>query len=124
MIDEVHSQFRRWASWVLEPVGGIGLGLGKNIMQKLVEGKGEFLPGGSSRVIRNDPVANDVEEWLKTVSRNERFILKVFYLDQFKTNEEKAQRLKMSTRTLYDRIDKSHRKYQQWKNLRDNSKNL
>lgn len=121
MIDAMHERFRRWAGWVLEPSPGLSLGYGKNILVRIQEGKGSLLPGATSRTVvgRVDFVALDVEAWLKTIGRHDRYVLKVFYLSINLTAEEKAKKLKMPVRTLYDRVDRLHARYQQWLSLRE-----
>lgn len=114
MIKHAHEKFRRWAVWVLAPVPGINLGYGKNILQKIYEGKGEILPGaprGSGPMkVHTDPVASQVDKFLKTCSRDEKTLVRTFYLDQIHTVEEKAKKLHLPVRTMYDRLEQVQRK--------------
>lgn len=109
MIDEAHAQFLRWATWVKSGSNGINLGYGKNLCQKLLEGKGEFLPGaprGSGVANNHDPVALKVDKFVKEqCNPTERRILRTFYLEAFLSGEEKAERLKMSRRSLYNQVE-------------------
>lgn len=109
MIVDADRMFKRWASWMLAPTPGLSLGLGKNIMQKLVEGKGQFLPGsprGSGPSNNYDPVAVKVEEFLKTRSRAEKTLIKTFYLSEYWTAQQKADRLKIPRRTMYSQVER------------------
>lgn len=111
MIPAAHDKFRRWAVWVLAPVPGINLGYGKNICQRIMEGKGQLLPGaprGSGPVkIHTDPVASQVEGFIRTqCNREEKFLLKTFYLSQYWTVEQKAKACKCPVRTMYDRLER------------------
>lgn len=127
MIEEVDRDLKRWAQWVLEPTPGLNLGYGKNILQRIREGKGRVLPSAPSRVsvIRVDLVALDVERWLKTLDRSSRYVVKLFYLTKNLSVEEKAKRLHCSRRALYDRIERLHLNYQQWRSpLQPNSNQL
>lgn len=114
MIQHAHEKFRRWALWVLSPAPGFNLGYGKNVCLRILEGKGQILPGappgsGSPR-IHLDPVALQVDKFLKTRSRDEKTLVRTFYLDQFRTVEEKARKLSMPIRTMYDRLEQVQRK--------------
>jgi len=116
MIDAVDRDLRRWASWVLEPTPGLNLGYGQNILQRIREGHGQIMPSAPSRVnvVRVDLVALDVEAWLKSLERGQRYVVKLFYLSSNLTVEEKAQRLHISRRQLYNRIENLQLAYQQW----------
>ena len=116
MIDAVDKDLRRWASWVLEPTPGLNLGYGQNILQRIREGHGQIMPSAPSRVsvVRVDLVALTVEEWLKSLERSQRYVVKLFYLSTNLTVEEKAKRLHISRRALYDKVDRLHHLYQQW----------
>lgn len=116
MIECVDKEFKRWASWVLEPTGGLHLGYGSNILQKIKEGRGQIMPSASVRVnvVRVDLVALTVEEWIKTLKRSQRYVVKLFYLSTNLTVEEKAKRLHITRRALYNRIEALHLNYQAW----------
>jgi len=116
MIDAVDRDLRRWASWVLEPTPGLNLGYGQNILQRIREGHGQIMPSAPSRVnvVRVDLVALDVEAWLESLERGQGYVVKLFYLSSNLTVEEKAQRLHISRRQLYNRIENLQLAYQQW----------
>jgi hypothetical protein len=116
MIESVDKDLRRWADWVLEPAAGTNLGYGGSVLQRIVEGRGQILPGAPSRVVvvRVDMVAIGVEQWLTQLERSKKHTIKVFYLSTGLTNEEKAKKLKISRRGLYDRIHNLHLEYQRW----------
>jgi hypothetical protein len=101
---------------VLEPTPGLNLGYGQNILQRIREGHGQIMPSAPSRVnvVRVDLVALDVEAWLKSLERGQRYVVKLFYLSSNLTVEEKAQRLHISRRQLYNRIENLQLAYQQW----------
>lgn len=116
MIDSVDADFKRWAAWVLEPTGGLHLGYGTNVLQRIREGHGQIMPSAPSRVnvVRVDLVALGVEEWVKTLQRSQRYVVKLFYLSTNLTVEEKAKRLHITRRALYNRIESLQRNYQSW----------
>jgi len=123
MIDEAHGHFLRWASWVRAPVGGISLGYGPSILVKILEGKGRILPGGGGGAgVGHDPMALQVQRFVDGLSRKDSTMVKTFYLDRTRTVEERAKKLKMPVRTLYDRLERIHALYlvvaHQWRKLR------
>jgi len=118
MIPEAHAHFLRWAQWVKAPVGGVNLGYGPSILVRIIEGKGLLLPGGGGVAGALDPVGAQVQRFVDKLARGDRLMVRVFYLDKIKTVEERAERLRMPVRTLYDRLDRIHALYlvvsQQW----------
>jgi hypothetical protein len=112
MIDAVHAQFLRWAEYVLQPVPGDGGGgYGKNILLRILEGKGSLMPGAPSRSpprLYVPPEALVVEAFLKEIDRKDARLIKVFYLSRYWTVEKRADKLKMSTRSLYLHLDRIH----------------
>ena len=118
MIPEAHAHFLRWAAWVKAPVSGVSLGYGPSILSKIAEGKGLILPGGSVGAAL-DPVGAQVQRFVDRLARGDRLMVRVYYLDKFKTVEERAERLKMPVRTLYDRLERIHVLYlvvaEQWR---------
>lgn len=115
MIDEAHSRFLRWGAWVLEPVAGSSLGYGKNILLEILEGKGVILPkaprGSGQKRITVDPVAQDVDKYVRSLCTSDRVILRTFYLNPNMTVEDRAQRCGMLKRTLYNHLDRLHATY-------------
>lgn len=116
MIDSVHQQFLKWASWVLQPVPGVvPAGYGKNILQRIIEGKGSLLPGapkGSGLPRLYVPAeALVVEEYIKTIHSRDARVVRIFYLSPYWTVEERAWRLKLPVRTVYDRLDRIHKHF-------------
>lgn len=126
MIQPAHDKFRRWAVWTLAPVPGVNLGYGKNILQKIYEGKGEILPGAPSgsgpMKIHTDPVASQVDSFLRTCSRDEKTLVRTFYLDQVHTVEEKAKKLILPVRTMYDRLEQVQRKLLNYLDVQEQSR--
>ena len=55
-------------------------------------------------------MALQVDKFLKTRSRDEKTLVRTFYLDQSRTVEEKARKLSMPIRTMYDRLEQVQRK--------------
>jgi len=116
MRDEAHLRFLKWGAWVLEPVPGDSLGYGKNILLEILEGKGVILPkappGSGRKGITVDPIASEVDKYVREVlDGSDRFLVRVFYLTPFETVEHRAQRCKMSRRSMYDQIDRIHAAY-------------
>lgn len=113
MIQHAHEKFRRWALWVLAPVPGHDLGYGKNVLQRIREGRGQILPGaprGSRPPIPSDPVALQVDGFVKTLPKEERRLIRTFYLDRSRTVEDRAESLGLPVRTMYDRLDRIQRR--------------
>lgn len=110
MILWVHATFIEWARWVRRTDEGPA-GYGKSVLLKVMEGKGEILPGApfiASRGLSDlDKRMLRVERFISQLSKRDRRLIKVFYL-QPNTVETKAKRLGMSKRSLYDRIHKVH----------------
>ncbi len=118
MIDTAHKRFLRWGAWVLEPVPGHNLGYGKNILLEILEGKGVILPkapkGSGMKKINVDPVATEVDGFVKSLDREDRLMIRVFYLNPYWTVEQRAQRCGMSRRSMYDQVERVHRVYMVW----------
>lgn len=99
---------KRWAAWVLSPVGGVNLGYGKSVIAKIMEGKGQILPGAprcsGAMKIEVDHLAMRVDRWVASLPKPERQLLKLYYLDGRYTVEDKAMQLGISRKTLYNRV--------------------
>lgn len=116
MIPASHQRLIRWSQWALTPTGAISLGVGQSIESKIAEGKGEILPGApytSSGRVYIDLVAVRVERWMRTLRRSEKRLLHTFYLYPG-VNEDKAKKLKMPIRTMYDRLHGLHEQLALW----------
>lgn len=113
MIDEAHKQFQRWAAWVLAPEPMGNLGFGKNILQRIKEGRGSLLPGSTSRVVPPmDSVALRVDKYIhKEMTVQDARLVKTFYLSPYWTVEKRALKLRVPVRTLYDRLERIHCTY-------------
>lgn len=111
LIEYPHKCFLRWAAVVLAPVPGVNLGYGKNILLKIVEGKGQIMPGaprgsGVSK-IHTDPMFHKVDKFLLGRSKEEGRLIRTFYLDQSITVARKAEKLGLPTRTMYSHIERA-----------------
>ena len=108
MVEEGHQLFRQWAKWERLGVGGIELGYGGTVTAKIMEGKGEILPGappGSGpKKVQIDPVALSVDHFIRGCKKSEKEVIKIYYLQEGYTVEEKATFLKMSARELYRKL--------------------
>lgn len=115
MIPIAHEKFRRWAVWVLAPIPYSNLGYGSNILARIREGKGRILPGapkGSGpKTIERDQVAMEVDIFLRTCTKDEKRLIKTFYLSQGHTVEDRAKFLKIPVRTMYSRIERIQIKF-------------
>lgn len=115
MQDAAHRDFTRWAAWLLAPdmgSGGAPSGYGKSVLARIMDGRGQIMPGGKGMVrVFVDPVGVQVDTWVKKLKREDARILKVFYLSRYWTVEKKAHRLGMPVRTLYWHIDRLHGAY-------------
>lgn len=118
MIDHVHLKFLQWATWTLDPgPGGGNGGYGKNILQRIREGKGELLPGAPSsapRKVDAGPVVLDVDKFVRGCVETRRRLIKVFYLSRTLSSAEKATRLGMGLRTMYEHVEVTHREFERW----------
>jgi hypothetical protein len=114
MVEEAHRIFGRWAAWVLAPVPGDSLGYGKNILVKIMEGRGMIQPSaprGSYVRVATDVVAMEVVEFMKGLDRYDSRLIKLFYLDQRTTVEQKAHRMYVSRKQFYLDLDRIHRAF-------------
>lgn len=99
MVPVAHSLFRRWAAWVTAPVGGVFLGIGDSIFANLAMPRS----GGRSPV-PYDPIASKVDKFVSKLPKHEKMVIKTFYLDLHLTVDEKAKKLHLSKRALYDTL--------------------
>lgn len=110
----MHDMLRKWADWERLPVGGggIGSGLTSTITYKLMEGKGEFLPGaprGSGPIgIPVDPVGMLVDRFLRGQKKRTKHIVIAYYLKLGYTVEERAAMLNMTKKKLYTKLHEIH----------------
>lgn len=99
--------FLLWALWTKAPAPGGNLGYGPSVLQRILDGHGEILPGaprGSGhKKLECDPVVPIVERFLATCTKAERRTLKVFYLADG-TAAQKANDLDIPVRTMYYRV--------------------
>jgi len=121
MIQAMHDMFRQWAEWEQLPVGGRGPGgVGVTITYKLMEGKGEFLPGaprGSGPVgIPMDPIGMTVDRFLRTQKRKVRHIVFAYYLKHGYTVEERAAMVGLTKPKLYTKLHEIHLELQKFVN--------
>lgn len=114
---EANEYFRRWAAWTLQPDPTRFAGGGANILQRILDGKGELLPGaprGSGvRRMWSDPAATRVEEFMRELKREDKRLMKVFYLTDYNTHD-KADYLGLPTRTMYYRINSLQKRFKRW----------
>jgi hypothetical protein len=116
MIKNSHYKFLRWAVWMNSPLATAGCcpaGYGSTITAKILEGKGTILPGppkGSGpRVHDVDRVATAIDGFIcKQLDKTERRLIKVFYLTRNATATEKANKLRIAERTMFDHLHKIH----------------
>lgn len=116
MIQSSHARLQRWAEWSLTPTGSISLGVGTSIESRIMEGKGQIMPGapgGSSGRVYIDLVAIKAERFLRTLRASERRLVRVFYLHPG-VNQDKATKLGIPIRTMYDRLHGIHEQLDIW----------
>jgi len=110
MIPLAHLRFRRWADWTLSYTVGGQLGYGRNVLARIMEGKGEILPGPPScsgpKIMSPDPIATKVDRFLCTIPADEKFLIKTFYLSREWSSDEKAKHLKIPARTMYAQLER------------------
>ena len=109
MVEEGNSLFRHWARNEKLGGGGVHLGYGGTVTAKIMEGKGEILPGapvGSGpRKVDIDPVAMKVGRFISKRNKREKEVIKMYYLvDGGYSVSDKAEFLKMSSRELYRKL--------------------
>lgn len=117
MIPESHSRLKRWAEWTQAGSGFISLGVGRSIESKIMEGKGEILPGApytNSGKIYHDSVAVKTQTFIRTLGRQEKRLIHVFYLWPVDIAAEKAAQLKLPVRTMYDKLHGIHIQLEEW----------
>lgn len=116
MIQTSHIKFLRWAVWTNSPLANAGccpVGYGGTVTARVVEGKGSILPGppkGSGpRVHDVDRVASAVDTFISTkLDRAEKRLIKIFYLSREWSAADKANKLRMAERTMYDHLHSIH----------------
>ena len=115
MILRIHIRLLRWAVWTKEPCGN-SMGYGSTITAKICEGKGMLLPGaprGSGPILQTpNHECGEIEMFLGKLKKKypkEFKLIRVFYLQQHLTGEEKAAQLRMGERTMYNHLDRIHR---------------
>lgn len=118
MIVEIHEKLLRWARWEKQPDQGVlMMGYGTSVLAKVMDGRGEILPGaprGSGpKKTYTDPVAVLVSSALKKLDKKDRKIVVGFYLSDGSARL-KAERMGMPERTLYSRLNRIHRMMAGW----------
>lgn len=113
MIKESHVLLLRWAAWEKIPVGnGVPSWSSTTITAKLMEGKGEFLPGpprnSGPRMIPVDRDAMVVDRFIRTLPKPTKDLIKLFYLQQAYTSDEKAGMLRISKKQMYMLLHRVH----------------
>lgn len=110
VVKDGNELFKRWAKYEALYVSGVSLGYGGTVTGRIMEGKGEILPGapkGSGpKAIHVDLVASRVGDFVKTLSRSDRELVKLYYLNQVHTLEEKSTFLRVKVREIYRRLHK------------------
>ena len=112
MIPEAHRKFKEWAAWEKQSVPATNLGYGVQVIARIMEGKGEILPGppkGSGRKRADiNPAMMRIHIFVARLpSRDKRVIMEVYCGKPGYTMEEKAARLRMATRTMYDVVERA-----------------
>lgn len=111
MIESVHKEFLHWAWWVKSPRGGINLGYGKNVLQRIREGRGQVLPGSTVAVTSKDAqMASKVDLFVRGLPRDDRFLVRSYYLSG-QTASDVAKWVGLPRRTMYGQLDRIHREY-------------
>jgi len=114
MIKEAHILLLRWAAWERIPIGYCGAPSWSSttITAKLMEGKGEFLPGpprnSGPRMIPVDRDAMVVDKFIRTLPKTDKELIKLYYLQHAYTVDEKAMLLKISKKKLYSVLHVVH----------------
>ena len=80
---------------------------------KIVEGKGSILPGapkGSGPIkVESDRVASYVDYFIRQyLDKSQRRLIKIYYLESWRSVEDRASKLRLPARTLYDHLHKIH----------------
>ena len=87
---------------------GTSMGYGGTVTGKIMDGKGEILPGapkGSGpKAIHIDEVSMKVGQFVAKQRRTDKEFLKLYYLEDAYTVDEKAKMLRCSKRELYRRL--------------------
>jgi len=111
MIQSSHEKLLRWAEWTAGGKALASLGVGESVLARIFEGKGEILPGAPYKTlgkIYHDPASVRVEGFVRTLGKNEKQLLKVFYLYPINVASAKAEKLKLPQRTMYDKLHGIH----------------
>lgn len=117
MIPECHKRFQRWAEWTQSGSGTVDLGIGRNILDRVMEGKGQILPGApykNSGRVYQDEVAVKVQTFTRTLRRSDLKLIQVFYLWPVDVASDKAAQLNIPVRTMYSRLHNVHRLLKEW----------
>jgi len=105
-----HELFQLWARDKRSYVQEFDLGYGGTVTARVLEGQGEILPGaprcGGRKKTEVDHTAVKIEKFVCGLSGKEKKILKVWYLEDHLSGEEKATRLSMGLRSVYRSIEK------------------
>lgn len=84
---------------------GTSLGYGSSVLLRVMEGKGEILPGppkGSGpKTIHIDPISMKVGKFVAQLKRADREFIKLYYLEDAYNIEEKAKMLRVQKRVIY-----------------------
>lgn len=114
MIQDMHKRLMKWGVWERIPVAGVAIGYAPTtITGKLMDGKGEFLPGapiGSGPKLLNiSPEMMLMSKFVHGLERRHREIVREVYAGELGYSmEEKAVRLRLSRRGLYEHLHKVH----------------
>ena len=112
-----HQAFQRWALWTLQPDPTAYSG-STSILQRIEEGKGVIMPGAPRKSGRkrmwSDGVAVKVETFMGTLAKEEKQLLRVYYLSRYNVHD-KARQLGLPTRTMYYRLGVIQKKFDIWR---------
>jgi len=102
--------FQLWARDTRSYVQNFDLGYGGTVTARVLEGKGTILPGapkcGGRKKTEVDPTAVKVGKFIEGLSGKEKKILKVWYIEDHLSVEEKATRLSMGLRSVYHALER------------------
>jgi len=114
MIPEAHKRLLKWGVWERIPVAGVNIGYAPTtITGKLMDGRGEFLPGAPRG---SGPVKINISEEMMMMSRfvkrlerkHKKIVYEVYAGELGYSMEERAIRLQMSRQSLYCHLHKIH----------------
>ncbi|WP_444933631.1 hypothetical protein [Microbulbifer sp. JTAC008] len=102
MIDRVHQRFQEWAA-AME--GGSGCG---HLLGALQSSGGVVNKSEAGCIVPINSDVREVEEFVLRLPDDLRKTVCLFYLPPYLTHNQAAKKLKISSRTLYRRVDGVH----------------